>query len=39
MNGTHRLQEKFVHSRIQPSEELAPLKYVGVGEGRLQIFI
>jgi len=33
MNGTHRPQEKFVHSRIQPSEEHTPLKYVATGEG------
>jgi len=39
MNGTRRSQEEFVHSRIQPSEKYTPMKYVGMGEGRLQIFI
>jgi len=37
MNGTRRTQEIFVHSRIQPSEEQAPLKYAGMSEERLQI--
>jgi len=38
-NGTRRTQEKFVHIRIQPSEEHAPSKYVGMCEGRLEIII
>ena len=34
MNGARRTQEKFVHSRIQQSEDHAPFEYVGMGEGK-----
>jgi len=37
MNGKRIPQEIFVHSRIQPSEQHAPLKYAGMSEERLQI--
>jgi hypothetical protein len=37
MNEARTSQEKFVRSRIQQSEGHTPLKYVGIGMGRLQI--
>jgi len=39
MNGTRRPKKKLVNSRIQPSEENAPLKYIGMSEGILQFLI